>query len=200
MSKAIKLGAEARKDFGKGVARKLRAAGKTPVVVYGHGHDPVHLTVETHPLSLIVRQANALVELKIDGKPQLVLVKDVQKDPVRQLIEHVDFLIVKKGETVEVEVPVVLEGETFPGTTAIQALNTLLIEAPATSIPENFTVSVEGLEEGTQIAAEDIELKSCQKTKNQQKMKSLRPRVTTSQTLRQRAKNQTLNQILSNIF
>src|SRR5690606_27311343 len=102
--------AAARNTFGKGVARKLRAAGQTPVVVYGHGSDPLHLSVETHPLSLIVRHANALIELDIEGKKQLVLVKDVQKDPVRQIIEHVDLVIVKKGETVEVEVPVVIVG------------------------------------------------------------------------------------------
>ncbi|MBT1018276.1 50S ribosomal protein L25/general stress protein Ctc [Canibacter sp. lx-72] len=158
MSKAVKLASEARESFGKGVARKLRAAGKTPVVVYGHGSNPVHLTVETHPLSLIVRQANALVELQINGKAQLVLVKDVQKDPVRQLIEHVDFLIVKKGETVEVEVPVVLEGETFPGTIAVQVLNTVLVEAPAISIPENLIVSIEALEEGAQVLVKDLNL------------------------------------------
>ena len=160
MSETAKLVASARETFGKGVARKLRAAGQTPVVVYGHGSDPVHLSVETHPLSLIVRHKNALIELDIAGKKKLVLVKDVQKDPVRQIIEHVDLLIVKKGETVEVEVPILVVGEPFSGTNALQELNTLRVSVPATNIPEHVEVSVEGLEEGTQIHAGDIELAS----------------------------------------
>ncbi len=160
MSETAKLVASARETFGKGVARKLRAAGQTPVVVYGHGSDPVHLSVETHPLSLIVRHKNALIELDIEGKKKLVLVKDVQKDPVRQIIEHVDLLIIKKGETVEVEVPILVVGEPFSGTNALQELNTLRVSVPATNIPEHVEVSVEGLEEGTQIHAGDIELAS----------------------------------------
>ena len=153
-----KLVAAKRDNFGKGAARKLRAAGSTPAVVYGHGSDPIHVAVETHPLSLIIRHANALIELDLDGKKQLVLVKDVQKDPVRQIIEHVDLLIVKKGETVEVEVPVHVEGESFSGTNALQELNTVRLSVPATAIPENIVVSVEGLEEGTQIHASDLVL------------------------------------------
>lgn len=93
MSETAKLVAEARAEFGKGAARKLRAAGKTPVVVYGNGIDPMHLTIETHPLSLVVRNTSALVELEIDGKIQKAQVKAVQKDPVRQIIEHVDLII-----------------------------------------------------------------------------------------------------------
>lgn len=160
MSKSPKLIATARETFGKGVARKLRAAGQTPVVVYGHGADPVHLSVEAHPLSLIVRHANALIELDIDGKKQLVLVKDVQRDPVRQIIEHVDLIIVKKGEVVEVEVPIVLVGEPFSGTSALQELNTLRLSVPATNIPEHIEVSVEGLEDGARVLAGDLKLAS----------------------------------------
>ncbi len=158
MSETPQLVATARETFGKGVARKLRAAGQTPVVVYGHGSDPVHLSVEAHPLSLIVRQANALIELDIDGKKQLVLVKDVQRDPVRQIIEHADLLIVKKGETVEVEVPIVIVGAPFSGTTFLQDLNTLRIKVPATNIPEHVEVNVEGIEAGVHIVAGDIKL------------------------------------------
>lgn len=158
MTDSNKLVATARETFGKGVARKLRAIGQTPVVIYGHGTEPVHLSVETHPLSLILRQANALIELDIDGKSQLVLVKDVQRDPVRQIIEHVDLIVVKKGDAVEVEVPVHVVGESFSGTNALQELNTLRLSAPATSIPENIEVSVEGFVDGTQILAGEIEL------------------------------------------
>lgn len=160
MSETPTLVTTARDTFGKGVARKLRAAGQTPVVVYGHGTEPVHLSVESHPLSLIVRYANALIELDIAGKKQLVLVKDVQRDPVRQIIEHVDLIIVKKGETVEVEVPIVVVGTPFPGNTFLQDLNTLRMRVPATNIPEHVEVSVEGLEAGAHIVAGDLNLAS----------------------------------------
>lgn len=159
----FKLEATARENFGKGAARKLRAVGQTPAVVYGHGKDPLHVAVETHPLSLIIRQANALIELSIDGKKKLVLVKDVQKDPVRQIIEHVDLLIVKKGETVDVEVPIHVVGESFSGTNVLQELNTLRLSVPATNIRESIEVSVEGLEAGAHILAGDIALESDEK-------------------------------------
>lgn len=158
MSETFQLDTEARESFGKGVARKLRAAGRTPVVVYGHGTDPIHLSVETHPLSLIVRHPNAIVELNIAGKTQLVLVKDVQKDPVRQIIEHVDLVIVNKGETVEVEVPLHVVGHPVSGFNALQELNVIRLSVAATSIPEAVEVSVEGAEEGTQIVAGQVAL------------------------------------------
>ncbi|MFC5338736.1 50S ribosomal protein L25/general stress protein Ctc [Leucobacter denitrificans] len=160
MSENNKLQAVVRENFGKGAARKLRAVGQTPAVIYGHGTDPKHIAVETHPLSLIIRHANALIELDLDGKKELVLVKDVQKDPVRQIIEHVDLIIIKKGETVEVEVPIVIVGEPFSGTNALQELNTLRLSVPATNIPEHIEVSVEGLEAGTHILAGDLKLAS----------------------------------------
>src|SRR5690606_25495699 len=153
-----KLVANARDNFGKGAARKLRAAGQTPAVVYGHGTDPPHLAVDAHALSLIVRQANALITLDIEGKSQLVLVKDVQKDPVRQIIEHVDLIVVKKGEKVEVEVPIHITGVPFSGTNALQELNTIRLSVPATNIRDFVEVSVEGLEAGTQIHASDVQL------------------------------------------
>ncbi len=158
MSDTSQLVGHARENFGKGAARKLRAAGQTPAVVYGHGTDPIHVAVDTHPLSLIIRQANALIELDVAGEKQLVLVKDVQKDPVRQIIEHVDLIVIKQGETVEVEVRVHVTGESFSGTNALQELNSLHLSAPAASIPDSVEVSVEGLEEGAQIHAGDIEL------------------------------------------
>ena len=96
-----KVVAEVRENFGKGYARRLRAAGKIPAVIYGHGTDPVHVSLPGHQVSLLIRRANALLELEIDGKTQLALVKDVQKDPVRQIIEHIDLIVVKKGEKVE---------------------------------------------------------------------------------------------------
>jgi large subunit ribosomal protein L25 len=158
MDEDNKVVADARDTFGKGAARKIRAAGKIPAVLYGHGTDPQHLTLPGHQVALIIRKANALLELDIAGKSQLALVKDVQKDPVRQVIEHLDLIVVRKGEKVQVEVPVHLEGEPFAGTIADLDAKTLLLEAEATHIPERIVVSVEGLEEGTQIHAKDVEL------------------------------------------
>jgi len=153
-----KLVAEARDNFGKGAARKIRAAGKIPAVIYGHGTDPVHVTLPGHEVGLILRKANQVLDLDISGKSQLALVKDVQKDPVRQIIEHLDLIVVRKGEKVTIDVPVHVEGETVPGTTAAQDANTISLEAEATNIPERVIVDVEGLEAGTQILAKDLKL------------------------------------------
>jgi len=158
MAENFQLATEARDTFGKGTARKLRAAGRTPVVVYGHGTDPQHLSVETHPLSLIVRYANSLIELDIAGKSQLVLVKDVQKDPVRQIIEHVDLVIVRQGETVEVEVPLHIVGEPFSGMSVLQELNTIRVNVPAIAIPEAVEVDITGRQDGFRIVAADVVL------------------------------------------
>ena len=153
-----KLVAEARDSFGKGAARKIRAAGKIPAVIYGHGTDPVHVTLPGHQVGLILRKANQVLDLDIAGKSQLALVKDVQKDPVRQIIEHLDLIVVRKGEKVTIDVPVHVEGETISGTTAAQDANTISLEAEATNIPERIVVNVEGLEAGTQILAKDLKL------------------------------------------
>jgi large subunit ribosomal protein L25 len=153
-----KVVAEARDSFGKGAARKIRAAGKIPAVLYGHGSEPQHLTLPAHQLGLILRKANAVLVLDIAGKSQLALVKDVQKDPVLQIFEHIDLIIVRRGEKVQVEVPVHVEGEPFSGTIVVQDLSTILIEAEATHIPERVVVDVEGLEEGTHITAAGIQL------------------------------------------
>ncbi|MDQ1556869.1 MAG: large subunit ribosomal protein [Actinomycetota bacterium] len=152
------LAAEPRTSFGKGAARKIRAAGKIPAVIYGHGTDPQHVTLPGHEVALIIRKSNQVLELDIAGKPQLALVKDVQKDPVRQIIEHLDLIVVRKGEKVTVDVTVHLEGEAAPGTTVNFDSNTLSLEAEATHIPERLVVSIEGLEDGAQIFAKDVEL------------------------------------------
>jgi large subunit ribosomal protein L25 len=155
---AEQIAAEARTNFGKGAARKLRAAGRIPAVLYGHGTDPVHISLPGHEVSLIIRRANAVLDLALPTGSQLALVKDVQKDPVRQIIEHLDLLLVRSGEKVEVEVPVVLQGESFAGTIATLDAQTLLLNVEATHIPEHVVVDVEGAQDGTQITAADIEL------------------------------------------
>ena len=152
------LVAEVRTSFGKGAARKIRALNKIPAVIYGHGTEPQHVTLPGHEVALIIRKSNQVLELDIAGKSQLALVKDVQKDPVRQLIEHLDLIVVIKGEKVVVDIPVHVEGESAPGTIHNLDATTLSIEAEATHIPERLFVSIEGLEAGTHILAKDVEL------------------------------------------
>lgn len=153
-----KVIAEMRTSFGKGAARKLRVLGKIPAVIYGHGTTPVHVSLPAHHIGLILRKANAILELDIDGKSTLTLVKDVQKDPVRWIIEHIDLIVVRKGEKVQVEVSVHAEGESFAGTIHDFDTKNLVLEVEATHIPEYLTVDIEGLEEGAQIHASDITL------------------------------------------
>ena len=153
-----KVHAEVRENFGKGFARRLRAAGKIPAVIYGHGTTPVHVALPGHQVALLIRRANAVLELDVEGTEQLTLVKDVQKDPVHQIIEHIDLLVVRKGEKIQVDVPVSIVGESAPGTIAAQDANTVLLEVEATHIPERIEVDVEGLEEGTHITAADLAL------------------------------------------
>jgi large subunit ribosomal protein L25 len=152
------VSAELRTSFGKGAARKLRATGKIPAVLYGHGTEPVHVALPGHQVALILRKANAVLDLDIEGTEQAALVKDVQKDPVLQIIEHIDLIVLRKGEKVQVEVPIHVEGESFAGTLASLDENTILVEVLAISIPERITVDIEGAVEGTQIFAKDIVL------------------------------------------
>lgn len=153
-----KVVTEARESFGKGAARKIRAAGKIPAVVYGHGTDPIHVTLPAHQVGLLLRKANAVLDLDIAGASQLVLVKDVQKDPVLQIIEHLDLIVIRRGEKVSVEVPVHVEGEPFSGTIAVLDIPTLRLEVEATHIPERIVLDVTGAEEGTQYHAKDFVL------------------------------------------
>ncbi|MFE5734485.1 MULTISPECIES: 50S ribosomal protein L25/general stress protein Ctc [unclassified Streptomyces] len=156
----VKIAASVRSEFGKGAARKIRRDNKVPVVLYGHGTDPVHLTLPGHELLLALRTPNVLLSLDIDGKGQeLAIPKAVQRDPLKGFLEHVDLILVKRGEKVTVEVPVQAEGELAAGGNLLEhVLNTLSVEAEATHLPESFSVSVEGLEAGASVLAKDIEL------------------------------------------
>jgi len=153
-----KVHAELRENFGKGFARRLRAAGKIPAVIYGHGAEPKHVALPGHQVALLIRKANVVLELDVAGSHELTLVKDVQRDPVRQIIEHIDLLVVKKGEKIQVDVPVILIGESAPGTIANLDAVSILLEVEATHIPEKIEVQIEGLEEGTHITAADLTL------------------------------------------
>ncbi|MBP0455753.1 MULTISPECIES: 50S ribosomal protein L25/general stress protein Ctc [unclassified Kitasatospora] len=155
----IRLAAESRTEFGKGAARRARRAGFVPGVVYGHGHAPVHLNLPGHDLMMALKTPNALLVVPIEGKDEYVLPKAVQREAIKRTIEHVDLLLVKRGEKVTVEIPVHTEGELAPGGNLLEhVLNALPIEAEATHLPESVTVSVEGLEAGASITAGDIEL------------------------------------------
>ncbi|MGW4434439.1 50S ribosomal protein L25/general stress protein Ctc [Streptomyces sp. NPDC004596] len=158
----VKLTAATRTEFGKGAARRIRRDNKVPGVLYGHGSEPLHLTLPGHELLLALRTPNVLISLDIDGKTnELAIPKSVQRDPIKGFLEHVDLLLVKRGEKVTVEIPVQTEGELAPGGNLLEhVLNALPVEAEATHIPEAVTVSVEGLEAGASIHAKDIALPS----------------------------------------
>jgi large subunit ribosomal protein L25 len=160
MSEKIK--AEKRTEFGKGAARRIRREDKVPAVVYGHGNEPIHITLPGHDTMMALKHggANALLELEIDGKSQLALTKQVQVDPIKRHLEHVDFVAVRRGEKVTVDVPVHLVGEAARETLVVTESATVQIEAEATHIPEAIDVEIEGAEVGTQIHASDLLLPS----------------------------------------
>ena len=154
----IEIDAERRTEFGKGAARRLRRDKKVPVVVYGHGEQTQHLALPAHELMLALKQSNALLSLSVDGEPQLVLPKSVQRDPVRHTIEHVDLVAVRTDEKVTVEVLVRLDGKIAPGGLIEHVNDTIAIEAEATNIPAELVVSIEGLEVGSSVHASDVAL------------------------------------------
>ncbi|MEE1743727.1 50S ribosomal protein L25/general stress protein Ctc [Streptomyces sp. NPDC059118] len=155
----VKLDAQVRTEFGKGAARRTRRANLVPAVVYGHGAEPVHVTLPGHDLMMALKTANVLIGLEIDGKDALVIPKAVQRNPLKGDIEHVDLLTVKRGEKVNVEIAVHVEGDLAPGGNLLEYVqNTLLVEAEATHIPESVTVSVAGLDAGASVLAKDIPL------------------------------------------
>ncbi|MGA4958690.1 MULTISPECIES: 50S ribosomal protein L25/general stress protein Ctc [Streptomyces] len=156
----VKLTVQTRTEFGKGAARRIRRANQVPGVLYGHGSDPIHLTLPGHDLLLALRTPNVLIALDIDGKTnELAIPKAVQRDPLKGFLEHVDLQLVQRGEKVNVEIPVHAEGELAAGGNLLEhVLNALPVEAEATHIPESVSVSVEGLEAGASILAKDIAL------------------------------------------
>ncbi|MDN5558417.1 MAG: 50S ribosomal protein L25/general stress protein Ctc [Ruaniaceae bacterium] len=153
------LNATLRTEFGKGAARRTRRAGLVPAVLYGHGSDPVHLSLPGHETFLIIRHSrNAVIELSFDGKSELALVKDVQINHLIRELEHIDLVIVRRDEKVTVDVPVHLVGEPVAGAVAALEAQTISVLAPAISIPESIVVSIEGLEDGAIVTIKDIEL------------------------------------------
>ena len=156
---AITLKAQDRTEFGKGSARQARRAGQVPAVVYGHGTDPRHILLDEHDTRLALRGTdNALIELDIDGESLLTLTKEVQRHPIRPGVQHVDFLLVDRNERVDVEVPVTVIGEAAPGTIHMIEAATVMVSAPAVSVPEAIEVDVTGVAAGTVLTLADITL------------------------------------------
>lgn len=155
-----RLEAIVRTEFGKGAARRTRRAGQVPAVLYGHQTDPQHLALDSRSFAKVLRDngTNAVLHLDIAGKEQIALTKSVVVHPIRRYIEHADLLVIKKGEKVTVDIPVVITGEAGPGTLVLTDANTLSIEVEAMNIPQNLTVDIEGAEAGTQFLAGDVVL------------------------------------------
>jgi large subunit ribosomal protein L25 len=152
------MSAEPRTEFGKGAARRIRRDNKVPAVLYGHGTDPRHISLPGHELMLALKTANVLLTLDLGGETELALPKDVQRDPIRGFLEHVDLVLVRLGEKVTVEINVHIVGEAVPETFVTLEQQTLSVEAEATNIPTGVDVSVAGLTVGSQIHASDVVL------------------------------------------
>ena len=157
---AEKITAEMRTEFGKGAARRIRRDNKIPGVIYGHGADPIHVTLPGHQTMMALKHggANSLLALDFEGSEHLALTKQVQVDPIKRHLEHVDFVAVIKGEKVTVEVPVHLNGEAARETLVVTETSTIQLEAEATNIPEYIEVDIDGAAAGTQIHASDLTL------------------------------------------
>jgi large subunit ribosomal protein L25 len=157
----VRIVAEPRTEFGKGPARRMRSAGRVPAVLYGHGTETRHVTLPGHQLLMALKTPNVLIQVEgLSGSSQLTLPKAVQRDPIRGDIEHVDLILVRRGEKVTVEIPVQVTGEVEPGGLLDQQMVRLTVEAEATQIPQGITVDVEGMEIGASVHAGDLDLPS----------------------------------------
>ena len=155
----VKIAAEAREEFGKGAARRTRREGRVPAVLYGHGTETRHLSLPGHDLMRALRTPNVLLRLEgLKNGSEIALPKAVQRDPVRDIIEHVDLILVRSGEKVTIEVPIRITGEIFPGGVLNQQLIQISLEAEATHIPQRIDVDVEGMELGQAVYASDLKL------------------------------------------
>jgi large subunit ribosomal protein L25 len=156
----VKIAAETRDEFGKGAARRIRREGRVPAVLYGHGTETRHLTLPGHDIMLALKTPNVLLRLEgLKNGSEIALPKAVQRDPLKGFIEHVDLILVRRGEKVTVEVPIRVSGEIAPGDGLLnQALVQIPVEADATNIPRGIDVDVEGMEIGQAVHASDLKL------------------------------------------
>jgi large subunit ribosomal protein L25 len=157
----VKINAESRTEFGKGGARRTRRAGKVPAVIYGHGEKPRHIALPAREFAAAIRHGgvNQLFNIEIsDGTSALALPKAIQRDPIKDSLQHIDLLIVRRGEKVTVEVRIQLLGEAAPGTLVVNEHNTLTVTADATRLPDHLEASIEGLAAGARVTAADVGL------------------------------------------
>jgi large subunit ribosomal protein L25 len=157
----VKISAEPRTEFGKGGARRTRRAGLVPAVLYGHGEAPQHIALPAREFAAAIRHGGLNQVFTLDvagGSAILALPKAIQRDPIKDTFEHVDLLIVKRGEKVQVDVPVTLTGEAARNTLVVNESNTLAVTAEAMHLPTELEVSIEGLEAGSQVTAADVTL------------------------------------------
>lgn len=157
----VKISAEPRTEFGKGGARRTRRAGKVPAVLYGHGEKPKHIALPAREFAAAIRKggANQLFAIEVsDGTQVLALPKAIQRDPIKDTFEHVDLILVRRGEKVTVDVPVQLTGEAARDTLIVHDHDTLSVTADATKVPDHLEASIEGLEAGSQVTAADVQL------------------------------------------
>ena len=155
----VMIAAEPRTRFGKGPARQIRRAGRVPAVLYGHHSDPRHMTLPGHEVLMALRTPNVLIRLEgLPGGAQLALPKAVQRDPIKGWVEHLDLLLVRRGEKVVVDVPVTVTGEIVPGGLLDQQLVQVSVKAEATNIPARIEVNVEGMDVGAAVHAGDLKL------------------------------------------
>jgi large subunit ribosomal protein L25 len=157
----VRINAEPRTEFGKGGARRTRRAGQVPAVLYGHGESPKHIALPARELAAAIRRGGLTQVLDIaisDGTTHLALPKAIQRDPIKDTFDHMDLLIVKRGELVTVDVPVVLVGEAGPATLVMIEAVKLSVTADALKLPEHLEASIEGLEAGSHVTAADVTL------------------------------------------
>ncbi len=154
----VRISAESRTEFGKGAARRIRRANQVPGVLYGHGEAPRHISLPGHDLMLALKTSNVLLAIDVAGDEVLAIAKDVQRDPVKGFLEHIDLLLVRRGEKVSVQIPLHVVGHAAPDTLVVSELTLLEVLAEATHIPQFFEVSIEGRHAGSQILAKDIVL------------------------------------------
>ena len=158
MATKITLEGEVRNEFGKGVARRLRVANLIPASIYAGGAEPVHVTLPMRETTLSLRHANALFTIKFGNESRIAVVKDVQRNPVKRIVEHIDFYEVKAGEKIDVEVPVFVEGTPKGAAVAFVDVQELKVRADVANLPERLVVNVDGLADGTKVFAKDVKL------------------------------------------
>jgi large subunit ribosomal protein L25 len=154
----VAINGTSRTEFGKGASRRARRDGQVPAVIYGHGATPIHITLPARELGNALKESNVLLNITFDGKTELTLPKSVVRNPLKQNLEHIDLVLVRRGEKVTVAVPVHTEGKHDPDGILEHVHNTIEVEAEATAIPKFLVLSIEGMKAGTSLHASDVVL------------------------------------------